>query len=114
MFKNWRLFGLIIDEVEKSLAFVDMDVMRGYADLLTEAAIKEKFYLKIVREYELSVEKYFSLPARQNRVNVFPASAGNWNVAAIFSNQSDWPRLNWSNASANRANRQTWLHCCFP
>ncbi|MXW50018.1 MAG: phosphoenolpyruvate carboxylase, partial [Gammaproteobacteria bacterium] len=57
MYENWRLFGLIIDEVEKSLAFVDAEVMRSYAGLLNESDTKDKFHLMIVREYELSVEK---------------------------------------------------------
>ena len=57
MYENWRLFGQIIDDMEKSLAFVDAEVMRSYAGLLSRSEIKEKFYLEILREYELSVEK---------------------------------------------------------
>ena len=72
MFENWRLFGLIIDEVEKSLAFVDLEVMRSYAGLLSEAETRERFYLQVVREYELSVEKILLITGETEPGERFP------------------------------------------
>ena len=72
MYENWLLFRLIIDEVEKSLAFVDAEVMRSYAGLLNQPAIKEKFYMKIVREYELSVEKILFITGETKLGERFP------------------------------------------
>lgn len=54
MHRRWRLFRLVIDEVEKSLAFVDVEVMRAYADLVKEEETRERIYGKVMREYELS------------------------------------------------------------
>ena len=72
MYDNWSLFSLIIDEVEKSLAFVDADVMRSYADLLNQSAIKEKLFTKVVREYELSVEKILLITGETKLGERFP------------------------------------------
>ena len=72
MYKNWRLFGLIIDEVEKSLAFVDADVMRGYAGLLNRETIKENIYSKIVKEYELSRENMLLITGETKLGEQFP------------------------------------------
>ena len=72
MYDNWSLFSLIIDEVEKSLAFVDADVMRSYADLLNQSAIKEKLFMKVVREYELSVEKILLITGETKLGERFP------------------------------------------
>ena len=55
MYKRWPLFGLIIDEAEKSLAFVDIDVVRQYADLLEQEIIGEIISSKILQEYDLSI-----------------------------------------------------------
>ena len=54
MHRRWRLFQLVIDEVEKSLAFVDVEVMRAYAGLVKEEETRERIYAKVMREYELS------------------------------------------------------------
>ena len=72
MFENWRLFGLIIDEVEKSLAFVDVEVMRSYAGLLDEPETRDRFYEKIVREYELSLEKVLLITGEAEPGERFP------------------------------------------
>ena len=72
MYENWRLFGLIIDEVEKSLAFVDAEVMRSYAGLLNEADTRDKFHLMIVREYELSMEKILLITGETKLAERFP------------------------------------------
>ena len=38
MFKDSRLFRLIMDEVEKTLLIVDLDIARAYSGLVAEAA----------------------------------------------------------------------------
>ena len=72
MFDNWSLFSLVIDEVEKSLAFVDASVMRSYADLLNQSATREKLFMKVVREYELSVEKILLITGEAKLGERFP------------------------------------------
>ena len=72
MYENWRLFGLIIDDMEKSLAFVDTEVMRSYAGLLNESDTRDKFHLMIVREYELSMEKILLITGETRLGERFP------------------------------------------
>lgn len=72
MYENWSLFRLIIDESEKSLAFVDAKVMRGYANLLDQSETREKLYLQICGEYELSVEKLLLITGEAKLGERFP------------------------------------------
>ena len=72
MFSNWRLFGLIIDEVEKSLAFVDVEVMCSYAGLVGESAVRDRFYRMIASEYELCVEKILLITGETKLAERFP------------------------------------------
>ena len=72
MYENWRLFGLITDEMEKSLAFVDAEVMRSYAGLFDEPETRDRFYLKVIGEYELSVEKILLITGEKKLAERFP------------------------------------------
>ena len=72
MYENWPLFRLIIDEVEKSLAFVDLDVMRGYAGLSGGEETNEKFQAGITGEYELSVEQILLITGETTLCERFP------------------------------------------
>jgi phosphoenolpyruvate carboxylase len=54
MFRDSRLFRLIVDEAEKSLAFVDLEVARAYAGLVGDAELRERIFGMIMGEYELS------------------------------------------------------------
>jgi phosphoenolpyruvate carboxylase len=54
MFAESRLFRLVIDEAEKSLCFVDLDVARSYAELLADPALRERIFGMVEREYALT------------------------------------------------------------
>jgi phosphoenolpyruvate carboxylase len=54
MFAESRLFRLVVDEAEKALAFVDLEVSRAYADLVEDAAVRDRICSMIEREYRLS------------------------------------------------------------
>ncbi len=51
MFADLRLFRLIIDEVEKTLMLVDLDVARGYAGLVPDVDVREDIFAMIEAEY---------------------------------------------------------------
>ncbi|MBI1731896.1 MAG: phosphoenolpyruvate carboxylase [Gammaproteobacteria bacterium] len=61
MFSGSRLFRLIIDEAEKSLCFVDLDVARSYGSLLPDPALRERVFGLVEREYELSCAQVLEL-----------------------------------------------------
>ena len=54
MFKESRIFKLIIDEVEKSLSLVDFEVAHAYAELVEDENIRNNIYGMVKEEYDLS------------------------------------------------------------
>ncbi|BDV33189.1 phosphoenolpyruvate carboxylase [Methylocystis iwaonis] len=56
MFEDSRLFRLILDEVEKTLALVDLSIARAYASLVADEAVREKIFKMIEDEYALTRE----------------------------------------------------------
>src|SRR4029078_4588912 len=51
-----RLFRLIIDEVEKTLLLVDLDIARDYASLVPEAGVRDTIFPMIEEELALTRE----------------------------------------------------------
>ncbi|MGB6767596.1 MAG: phosphoenolpyruvate carboxylase, partial [Methyloceanibacter sp.] len=56
MFKDSRLFRLIVDEVEKTLLIVDLDIARDYSGLVAEAGVRDTIFPMIESEYWLTRE----------------------------------------------------------
>jgi phosphoenolpyruvate carboxylase len=56
MFAESRLFRLIIDEVEKTLMIVDLDIARDYSGLVAEPETRQTIFPMIEREYWLAAE----------------------------------------------------------
>jgi phosphoenolpyruvate carboxylase len=54
LFEQSRVFRLIIDEVEKTLALVDLSIARQYAGLVADIAVREKIFAAIEKEYALT------------------------------------------------------------
>src|SRR3954464_6459952 len=52
MFTESRLFRLIVDEVEKTLAYVDLEIAREYAELVPEASVRNNIMEMIEDEYQ--------------------------------------------------------------
>ena len=61
MFAESRLFRLVIDEAEKSLCFVDLDVARSYAELLADPELRERIFGMVEREYALTCRQVLDL-----------------------------------------------------
>lgn len=54
MFRDFRLFRLIVDEVEKTLLQVDLDIAREYASLVEDAAARDLVFGLLEEEYALT------------------------------------------------------------
>jgi phosphoenolpyruvate carboxylase len=54
MFEESRVFRLILDEVEKTLALVDLSIARQYAGLVADESVREKIFKAIEDEYALT------------------------------------------------------------
>jgi phosphoenolpyruvate carboxylase len=55
MFRDSRLFRLIIDEVEKTLASVDLDIAREFAGLHPDPEVRDAIFPLVVEEFERTV-----------------------------------------------------------
>ena len=56
LFRDSRLFRLIIDEVEKTLLLVDLDIARDYASLVPEEGVRDTIFPMIEEELALTRE----------------------------------------------------------
>jgi len=55
MFNDFRLFRLVMDEVEKTLAYVDLDVARAYAELVADPWLRQEIFSLVTDEYHRTV-----------------------------------------------------------
>jgi phosphoenolpyruvate carboxylase len=56
MFREARLFRLILDDVERTLLQVDLSIAAKYAGLVEDAAVREPIFARIAEEYRLTCE----------------------------------------------------------
>ena len=54
MFQNSRIFGLVIDELEKTLCLVDMEVAGAYAALVNDKKLRAQVFGMVESEYKLT------------------------------------------------------------
>jgi phosphoenolpyruvate carboxylase len=56
MFRDARPFRVIMDEVEKTLLQVDLDLARSYAELVDDPGLRDSIFGRVEREYRLTCE----------------------------------------------------------
>jgi phosphoenolpyruvate carboxylase len=56
MFREARLFRLLLDDVERTLLQVDLSIARKYAGLIEDEAIREPIFSQVADEYRLTCE----------------------------------------------------------
>jgi phosphoenolpyruvate carboxylase len=72
MFCDARLFRIILDEVEKTLLAVDLDIARSYAELLGDTALRASIFDRIEREYRLTCEMVLRVSGASEIAERFP------------------------------------------
>ncbi len=72
MFERSRLFRLIIDEVEKCLAQVDLSIAREYTALVPSASVRDEVYGMVAEEYRRTVERVLGLSGATALCTRFP------------------------------------------
>jgi phosphoenolpyruvate carboxylase len=72
MFEECRLFRLIIDEVEKTLPQVDLDVAREYARLVPDARIRDEIFGRVEEEYHRTVDMVLRVTGGDMLLERFP------------------------------------------
>ena len=72
MFKESRLFRLIIDEVEKTLAFVDLSIAGQYASLVADKGLRGTIFSTIESEYMLTHDAILRITGGEEIAQRFP------------------------------------------
>src|SRR5207245_8005265 len=72
MFSTFRLFRLILDEVEKTLAYVDLDIARDYAGLVADDGVRAEIFTLVADEYHRTVDAVRRLAGCTELAERFP------------------------------------------
>ena len=72
MFNDSRLFRLVVDEAEKTLAYVDLELAREYAGLVPDAAVRDAIFPLVEEEYHRSVEALLRISGGRELAERFP------------------------------------------
>ncbi len=72
MFQDSRLFRLILDEVEKTLSYVDLTIARQYADLAPAGPGREEIFGLVEAEYHRTVRTVLSVTGGPELAERFP------------------------------------------
>ena len=72
MFKECALFRLIIDEVEKTLAQVDLSVAAEFASMVADEELQERIYSLVEAEFELTRKMILSISPSKDIADRFP------------------------------------------
>jgi len=72
MFRHFRLFRLIVDEVEKTLLQVDLGIAREYAGLVADAAVREHVLHLLEEEYRLTCRMLLEVSGARDIAERFP------------------------------------------
>ncbi len=72
MFTGCRLFRLIVDEAEKTLAYVDLDIARAYAELVPDPWARNELMSLVADEYHRTVDAVRRLTGASALAERFP------------------------------------------
>ncbi len=72
MFEGCRIFRLVVDEVEKTLPQVDLEIAREYARLVPDAATRDEIFGMIEEEYRRTVDAVLRVTGADMLLERFP------------------------------------------
>jgi len=72
MFTESRLFRLVVDEVEKTLTYVDLEIAREYAELVPDAQVRNTILAMVEEEYQRTVEAVLKISGARELVERYP------------------------------------------
>ncbi|MDP4021454.1 phosphoenolpyruvate carboxylase [Methylobacterium sp. NEAU 140] len=76
LFKESRVLRLVLDEVEKTLLMVDLDIARAYAGLVPDATVRDRIFAMIEAEYRLTREMVLRVSGGAELAERFPLFRG--------------------------------------
>jgi phosphoenolpyruvate carboxylase len=72
MYTESRLFQLVLDEVEKTLSYVDLEIARLYADLVPDTRTREEIFAMVETEYHRTAEVVLGITGGRELAERFP------------------------------------------
>ena len=72
MFEESRLFRLIIDEVERTLLYVDLGIASEFSQLVADATVRDSIYAEVDREFHLTVAMVLEITEAGELAERFP------------------------------------------
>ena len=72
MYNRWVFFRSVIDNAQLSIGTSDMSVARLYAELVEDAAVRDKVYAAIAEEYERTREALRQITAQEQLLDSSP------------------------------------------
>ncbi len=72
MFRECRVFRLVLDEVEKTLMMVDLEIARDYAGLVEDEGTRARIFGMIEQEYALTREMVLRVSGDRELAQRFP------------------------------------------
>jgi len=72
LFSDFRLFRLIVDEAEKTLSYVDLELARQYADLVADPWVRQEIFTLVTDEYHRTVDVVHRLTGCTELAERFP------------------------------------------
>jgi len=72
MFRECRLFRTVVDEVEKTLLAVDLDIARAFAGLIAERELREPLFAAIEAEYHRTCAMVLAVAGAGELAERFP------------------------------------------
>jgi phosphoenolpyruvate carboxylase len=72
MFTESRLFRLIVDEVEKTLTYVDLEIAREYAELVPDPGVRNTVLTMVEEEYQRTIEAVLKISGGRELVERYP------------------------------------------
>ncbi|MEM7223179.1 MAG: phosphoenolpyruvate carboxylase [Pseudomonadota bacterium] len=72
MFERSALFRLVLDEVEKTLSLVNLEIARGFAELVPEETVRDEIFALVEKEYALTVAMVLRVTGQGALLERFP------------------------------------------
>jgi phosphoenolpyruvate carboxylase len=72
MYEESRLFRLVLDEVEKTMTYVDLDIARQYADLVPDETARREIFAMMQEEFVRTKEMVLRVTGGKEPAERFP------------------------------------------
>ncbi len=114
MFDESRVFRLIIDETEKTLSLVDLEVAESYSKLVADEKVRSQVYGMIVEEFEITKEMIMRITGEKELSERFKRFSRKLSRRAPILHQSGMEQVTLVNEFRNREEGEDPMESLVP